>query len=53
MEDNYYPNIPKWGYANYPTTSMYNDAQMNVLKEGLPFQMDHKSKGIRRERMNP
>jgi len=49
VEDNYNPNIPKWGYANYPRTFTYDDAQMNVIEEGLPFQMDHKSKGIRKE----
>ncbi len=39
--------------ANYPITSIYDDAHVNVLKEALPIQMDHKSKGIEREKMNP
>jgi hypothetical protein len=31
---------------------VYDDAQLNVLDEALPFQMDHKSRGIRQKRMN-
>lgn len=53
MEDNYIFSIPKWVDANYPITSIYDDAHVNVLKEALPIQMDHKSKGIEREKMNP
>jgi hypothetical protein len=45
MEDNYDPNIPKWADANYPRTSLY-DAQVNVLEEALPFQLDRINKGI-------
>jgi hypothetical protein len=31
---------------------VYDDAQVNVLEEALPFQMDHKNRGIRRKIMN-
>jgi len=31
---------------------VYDDAQVNVLEEALPFQMDHRSRGIKRKRMN-
>ncbi len=53
MEDNYNPSIPKWLDANYPRTFMYDDAHVNVMEEALPIQMNHKSKGIKRERWNP
>jgi hypothetical protein len=53
MEDNYDPSIPKWVDANDLKTSIYNDAHVNVLKEALPFQKDHISKGIERKRWNP
>ncbi len=53
MEKNYDTNILEQVDANYPRTSMYDDAQVNVLEEALPFQMDHISKGIGKERRNP
>jgi len=46
MEDNYDLNFPKWANANYPKTSLY-DAQVNVMEEALPFQSNHKNKGIK------
>jgi hypothetical protein len=39
-------NIPEWTYANYPRMFLYNDAQVNIIEEALPFPLDHKSKGI-------
>ncbi len=53
VENNYDPNIPKWANVNYPRTSMYDNAHLDVLEEALPFQTNHKSKGIKRERRNP
>jgi hypothetical protein len=53
MEDNNDLNIPKWAKSNYPRTSMYDDAQVNVLEEALPLQTNHKSKGIRKVIRNP
>jgi len=32
---------------------MYDDAHVDVLEEALPFQTNHKSKGIEWERRNP
>jgi phospholipase C len=52
VENNYNPNIPKWANVNYPITSMYDDAHVNVI-EALPFQTNHKSKEIKREKKNP
>jgi len=49
VEDNYDPNILEWVGVNYPRTSMYDDAHVNVLEDALPFQMDHISKGIGRK----
>jgi hypothetical protein len=49
MENNYDPNIPKWVDANYPRTSLY-DAKVNVLEEALPFQSNHRNKGIKGEK---
>lgn len=49
MEGNYNPSIPEWADANYLRTFMYNDAQVNVLKETLPFQKDHICKRIKRK----
>ncbi len=43
---NYDRTIPKWVNKNYPRTSVYDDAQVNILEEALPFQMNNKSKGI-------
>ncbi len=40
MEDNYDPNILKWADVNCLKTFMYDDAQVNVLEEALPFQMN-------------
>ncbi len=40
MEDNYDPNIFKWADVNCLKTFMYDDAQVNVLEEALPFQMN-------------
>jgi hypothetical protein len=37
VDNNYDPNIPKWVDVNYPKTFMYDDAQVNVLKEALPI----------------
>ncbi len=37
---------------NYLKTSIYDDAQVNVLEMTLPFQTDHKSRGIEREKRN-
>jgi hypothetical protein len=31
---------------------MCDDAHVNVIKETLPFQMDHKSRGLKKERRN-
>jgi len=53
VENNYDPNIPKWANVNYPIASMYDDAHVDVLEEALPFQTNHKKKGIKRERKNP
>ncbi len=53
MDNNYDPNIPKWVDANYPRNFMYDDAQVNVLEEALPIQINHRRKGIRKERRNP
>jgi hypothetical protein len=53
VENNYNPNIPKGVDANCPRTFVYDDAQVNVLEEALPFQMDHKSRITRREKKNP
>jgi hypothetical protein len=50
VEDNYNPNIPEWAYVNYLKMSMYDDAQVNVLKMALPFQTNQKSRGIEREK---
>jgi maltose-binding protein MalE len=50
VENNYDPNIPKWANVNYPITSMYDDAHVNVLEEALPFQTNHISKRIKREK---
>jgi len=47
VENDYDPNVPKWGYENYPIMFMYDDAQVNILKEGLPFQMDYKAKAFK------
>jgi hypothetical protein len=52
VKDNLNPNIPEWVDANYPRRSMYDDAHVNVLEETLPFQSNHRSKGIIRERRN-
>jgi len=46
VENNYNPNIPKWANVNYLRTSMYDAAHLDVLEEALPFQTNHKSKGI-------
>jgi hypothetical protein len=40
VENNYNPNIPKWANMNYLWMYVYDDAQVNVLEEALPFQMD-------------
>jgi hypothetical protein len=53
VENNSNPNIPKGVDANCPRTFVYDDAQVNVLEEALPFQMDHKSRITRREKKNP
>jgi predicted Zn-ribbon and HTH transcriptional regulator len=53
MEDNYDPSILEWVNANYLRTFIYNDAHVNVLKEALPSQKDHRSKGIERKIRNP
>ncbi len=53
MEDNDDPNIPQWAYVNYPITSMYDDAQANVLEKALALQTNHKNKGIKKVRRNP
>ncbi len=37
VNDNYDPNISEWVDENYPRTSVYNDAQVNVLEEALPY----------------
>jgi len=29
---------------------MYDDAKVNVLEEALPYQSNHKSKGIKRKK---
>jgi hypothetical protein len=50
--DNYNPSIPKWVDMNYPKTLVYDDAQVNVLEEALPLQMNNRSKGIKRDRKN-
>jgi hypothetical protein len=42
VEDNYDINIPKWVDANYPITFMYDNASVDVLKEALLIQMNHK-----------
>lgn len=52
MEDNYNFSIPKWVDANYPITFIYDDAHVNVLDWTLLIQIDHKSRGIERERRN-
>jgi hypothetical protein len=33
--------------------SVYNDAQVNVLEEALPFQSNHKGRRIGRKNRNP
>lgn len=38
---------------NYPRTSVYDDAQVNVLEEALPLKMNNKSKRIKRDKINP
>lgn len=53
MEDNYDLDILEWGNVNYPRTFLYDDAQVNVLNEALPFQTNNKSRGIEREKKNP
>ncbi len=53
MDNNYDPNIPKWANVNYPKSFMYDYAQVNVLKEALPIQTNHKSQGIGRKIRNP
>ncbi len=40
MEDKYDPNILDWVDVNCLRTSMYDDAQVNVLEEALPLQMN-------------
>jgi hypothetical protein len=52
MENNYNPNIPEWANVNYLRMFVYDDAQMNVLKMALPFQTNHKNRGIEREKKN-
>jgi len=52
MEDNYNPNILEWANVNYLRTFVYDDAQVNVLEMALPFQIDHISRGIEREKKN-
>jgi hypothetical protein len=48
----YQSTSPEWVDANYPKRSMYDDAHVNVLEETLPFQSNHRSGGIGRERRN-
>ncbi len=50
VEDNYDPNIPKGVDANCPRMFVYDDAQVNILEEALPFQMDHKSRIIEKRK---
>jgi hypothetical protein len=40
VEDNYDPNILEWANVNCLRIFMYDDAQVNVLEEALPFQMN-------------
>jgi hypothetical protein len=40
VEDKYDPNILDWVDVNCLRTSMYDDAQVNVLEEALPLQMN-------------
>ncbi len=37
------------GKCKLSKTFIYNNAHVNVLKEALPFQKDHISKGIKRK----
>lgn len=50
LKDNYNPNILEWANVNYPRTFVYDNAQVNVLEEALPIQIDCKSRRIERER---
>jgi hypothetical protein len=45
--------IPKWVNTKYPITFEYDDAQVNVMEEALPPQMNNKSKGIEINTRNP
>ncbi len=52
VEDNYNPNILEWVDANYQITIVNDDAHVNVLEQALPIQMNHKIKGIEKEKKN-
>jgi hypothetical protein len=49
VEYNYDLNILEWADVNCLKTSLYDDAQVNVLEEVLPFQMNL-CKKIKKER---
>ncbi len=53
MDYNYDHTIPKWVDTNYPRTFAYDDAQVNILEEELPLQMNNKNKGIEIDIGNP
>jgi hypothetical protein len=40
------------GRCELPKNILYDDAHVNVLEEALPFQTNHRSRGIKRDRRN-
>jgi hypothetical protein len=44
---NYDRTIPKWVNTNYPRTSVYDDAQVNVLEEDYHFKWATKVKELK------
>jgi hypothetical protein len=53
VDDNCNPSILEWVDLNYLRTSMYDDAQVNVLKEALPLHKNNRSKRIKKDKRNP
>jgi len=47
VENDYNLNIPEWVNAIYSRIFVYDDAQVNVLEEALPPQMNNTSKRIK------
>jgi hypothetical protein len=53
VDDNYDPNILKWVDTNCPRTFVYDDAQVTVLEEALPFQTNKRSRIFLKNKKNP